>query len=65
MGNQFNLYLAEANSEPCEEALIKLVQSLTIFAKSFILDVSQGSEYPSVQEIIKMNKPNKVKKTNI
>ena len=49
MGKQFNLYLAEAYSEPCEEFMMKFVQPLTIFAKSSILDISQGSEYASVK----------------
>ena len=56
MGKQFTLYSAEAFSEPCQESKMKLFQSLTIFAKSSILDVRQGSEYTSVQQIIKTNK---------
>ena len=47
MGKQFTLYSAEAHSEPCQES--KVFQSLTIFAKKSILDVSQGYEYASVQ----------------
>ena len=49
MGKQFTLYSAETYLEPCQESKIKLFQSLTILAKSSILDVSQGSEYTSVQ----------------
>ena len=45
MGKQFTLYLAE----PCQESKIKLLQSLTTFAKGFILDVCQGFKYASVQ----------------
>ena len=51
---------SEAYSEPCQIAKIvrfaKIVnsfQSLTIFAKRSILDVSQGSEYSSETEITK------------
>ena len=58
MGKQFTLYLAE----PCQESKIKLLQSLTTFAKGFILDVCQGFKCASVQEIAKTNKPNKAKK---
>ena len=49
MGKQFSLYSAEAHSEPCQESKMKLFQSLTIFAKSSILDAPQGSEYTSIQ----------------
>ena len=49
MGKQFTLYSAEAHSEPCQESKVKLFQSLTIFSKSSILDVWQGSEYVSIQ----------------
>ena len=37
-------------------------QSLTIFPKSFILDVWKGSKYASVLQLMKTNKPNKIKK---
>ena len=46
MGKQFTLYSAEAYSEPCQESKMKLFQWLTIFGKSSILDVCQGSEKP-------------------
>ena len=53
---------SEAYSEPCQISKIvrfaKIVnsfQSLTIFAKRSILDVSQGSEYSSETEITKWN----------
>ena len=56
MGNYFTLYSVEAYLKPCQEskmkAFLKIVnvfQSLTIFAKSSILDVWQGSEYVSVE----------------
>ena len=49
MGKQFTLYSAEAYSEPCQESKVKFVQSLTIFSKSSILGVWQGSEYASGQ----------------
>ena len=49
MGMQFTLYSVEAYSESCQKSKVKLVQSLTIFSKSSILDVWQGSEYASVQ----------------
>ena len=45
MGKQFTLHSAETYSE----SKMKLFQLLTVFAKSSILDVSQGSEYASVQ----------------
>ena len=48
MDKQLALYSAEAYSEPFEESKIKLFQLLTIFAKSSVLDVCQGSEYASV-----------------
>ena len=41
--------------------IVNQFQSLTIFAKSPILKVWQGSEYTSVNLIIKTNEPNKVK----
>ena len=41
--------------------IVNYIQSLFIFTKSFILDVGQASELTSVQYIIKVNKPNKVK----
>ena len=49
MGKKFTLYLAEAYPEPCRESKVKLFQSLTIFSKSSILNVCQGSEYACVQ----------------
>ena len=49
MAKQFTLYSADAYSELCQESKMKLFQSLTIYAKSSILDVYQGSEYASVQ----------------
>ena len=68
VGEQFTLYSADAYSEPCQASKMKLfvkivnyIQSLFIFTKSFILDVGQASELTSVQYIIKVNKPNKVK----
>ena len=55
MDKQFTLYSAEAYSEPFKASKMKLFvkivndfQSLTIFAKSSILDVWQGYEYASV-----------------
>ena len=53
MSKQFTLYSAEAYSEPCKHlrwSFVKKVndfQSLTIFAKSSILNVWLGSEYAS------------------
>ena len=49
MGKQFTRYSAEAHSEPCQESKVNLFQSLTIFSKSSILDVWQGSKDASVQ----------------
>ena len=49
MGQRFILYSAEAYSEHFQESKMKLFQSLTIFVKSSILNVCQGSEYTSVQ----------------
>ena len=51
--NLITRYLPEMYSEPCERSKIELFakigfQSLSIFAKCSILDVSQGSEYFSV-----------------
>ena len=52
------MWSAEAYSEPCQTSkmalLAKIVgvfQPLTVFVKSFILDVWQGSEYASADHI--------------
>ena len=60
MGKQFTLYSAEAHSEARQKSKMRFFQSLIIFGKS--LDVCEGSEEASVQEIIKRNKPSKVNK---
>ena len=39
MGKQFILNSAETYSEPCQESKEKHIQLLTIFSKSYILDV--------------------------
>ena len=49
-----SLLTSEANSESCHTSKIELFakivkKSFTIFAKSYILDVCQGSEYASEQ----------------
>ena len=45
MGKQLTLYSAEGYSQPCQESTkMRPFQSLTIFAKSSISDVSQVSE---------------------
>ena len=42
--------------------IVKEFESLTIFTKGSILDVWEGTEYASVQQIIKTHKPNKIKR---
>ena len=61
MGNQLTLHSTKAYSEPSQESKMTLFQ-FTIFAKNSILDVCQRSESASVQQIIKINKPNELNK---
>ena len=55
LSKQFSLYSAEAYSEPCQISKVELFskilgdfQSLTISAKSCVLDLWQDSEYAFV-----------------